>query len=168
MRTIRTLITLSMVLAVGLSTASIALAQTDPKAPASFVGWVLDESHVDSGTAEDLGSVLERRDLAYSYDFDSSDPRMSGTGLWMGNGDRYRAEPLFELQTARWVITNDEGSWEGIGTGLRGTGGGDNSTLVLEGTGAYDGMSAYLGIDWNLGGGTIQGAIFPGTIPDAP
>lgn len=168
MRPIRTLLIATTALALVTVGAAGVAAQTSSTEPASFVGWVLDETHVDSGTSEDLGDVLERRQLAYSYEFESADPRMIGSALWTANGDRYRAEPLFELQTSDWVITNDAGTWVGTGTGLRGTGVGDSTTMLLEGTGAYEGMSAYLVVEWALGGGFFRGAIFPGAIPDVP
>ena len=168
MRTLRTLMLVASALTLALSSTVAVVAQDDPSAPASFVGWVLDETHVDGGTEEDLGSILQRRDLAYSYRFEAADARMSGDGQWLGNGNRYRAEPLFELQTSTWIITNDGGTWEGSGHGLRGTGVGDSSTALLTGTGDYEGMSAYLVIEWALGGGSMRGAIFPGNVADTP
>jgi hypothetical protein len=44
----------------------------------------------------------------------------------------------------------------------------DTDTIVLTGSGAYDGLSAYLVMTWTRAGGSFREAIFPGGMPSAP
>ena len=62
-------------------------------------------------------------------------------------------------------LTNDGGRWTGSGTAIQ-AGETWAMTAVLTGQGAYDGLTAYVTVDWYAG--TLVGAIFPGPMPSAP
>ena len=169
MRSTRTVssavLAIAMVVGIGIGSAA---QDGDPMAPAAVQGWVFDEAHVADGTSEEVDGVLVRRGPQYSYRFVSGDPRLSGTALWTGNGNRFRAEPLFEVQRVTWEITNEGGRWFGPGSAIRGQGFGETNTIELTGDGDYAGLSAYLIMDFGLGGGRFRGAIFPGEMPPLP
>jgi hypothetical protein len=169
MRSLR--ITHAAMFAVALTTTGslVVLAQdADPKAPRAVLGWALDETHFADGENGEVDGVLQRRGSTYTYRFESDDPRLSGTAVWTGSGDRYQGDPGFEVQTATWSLENPDGLWAGQGTGIQGPGLAESDVIVLTGSGAYDGLSAYLMMDWGYGGGRFRGAVFPGEMPPLP
>jgi hypothetical protein len=75
---------------------------------------------------------------------------------------------MFEVQSSTWEVTNDSGGWEGTSTAIVGNGLGDTDTIVLTGTGDYEGLTAYLLMSFSRAGGNFRGAIFPGEMPPVP
>jgi len=160
-------------LALALTTASVASSATlaqddDPMAPAAVLGWVLDETHHADGESGEQDGKWVRRGVAYAYDFDATDDRLDGEAIWTGHGYRYPTEPMFEVQSNTWVVTNAEGGWSGTSTAVVGNGLGDSEAAILEGSGAYEGLTAYLVMTWSRAGGNFRGAIFPGVMPETP
>jgi hypothetical protein len=99
-----------------------------------------------------------------------SDPRLSGVLSVITNYDTH------QLAEKEWMtvfsgttrIANDAGSWEGIGSGVsRGSYPRDavTETVVLAGSGAYEGLTAYLAFDYDDGPVAVRGLIFPGEMP---
>ena len=64
-------------------------------------------------------------------------------------------------------MTNPGGSWKGTGTAF-GSETSDKGVLVLQGSGGYAGLSAYLVFDGLGTDATFEGLIFPGEMPAAP
>jgi hypothetical protein len=158
---------LAVALVAGAAVGTVAQ-DSDAAAPSAVLGWVLDETHVADGSSEEIDGVLQRRGPSYSYEFRSEDPRIAGRAVWTGNGDRYQAEPMFEIQSTTWEIVNDGGRWFGPGRSIRGQGFGETNFMELTGEGDYEGLSAFLILDFGLGGGRFRGAIFPGEMPPTP
>jgi hypothetical protein len=154
-------LTVALVAASGLGAA----AQGDP---AAVLGWALDETHYADGESGDQDGKWVRKGVAYSYRFDATDDRLDGQAIWTGHGHRYPTEPMFEVQTNTWEVTNDEGGWSGMSTAVVGNGLGDTEAAILEGSGAYEGLTAYLVMTWTRAGGNFRGAIFPGEMPEVP
>ena len=72
MRLFKSAITLIVVLGLLAGSATTTAAQDiDSKAPAAVLGWVLDETHVADGNAEEVDGTLQRRGPSYS-------PRLAG------------------------------------------------------------------------------------------
>jgi len=169
MRPLRSSIVTVLLLALAtVPTTGVAAQGEASREPSAVLGWALDETHVWDGTSKEVDGVLQRRGPQYSYTWTADDPRLSGEALWTGSGDRYRASPTFEVQTATWELVNDDGRWVGESVGLQGPGLGESDTITLTGEGAYEGLGAIVIMDWGLGGGRFRGAIFPGEMPPLP
>ena len=110
----------------------------------------------------------QRCELQYSCRFAADDRPLAGTALWTGNGDRFDADPGFEVQAATWELGNEIGGWSGEATGIEGPGLGESDIIILTGTDGYEGPTAYLIVDWGCGGGRFRGAVFPGQKPPLP
>jgi len=96
----------------------------------------------------------------------ATDPRISGDVEYAGNGSEFPRVYL-GLDAATISVSNEDGRWTGTGTGLQMDG--EHAapfTAVLTGEGAYEGLTAYVVLDWM--GYALQGAIFPGSMPVAP
>jgi hypothetical protein len=142
--------------------------EDDSLAPAAVLGWALDETYYAEGESGEVDGMFVRDSVGYTYTFASTDPRLSGDALWIGSGHRFPTNPMFEVQSATWEITTADGAWSGTSTALVGNGLGDTDTIVLTGSGAYQGLMAYLVMNWTRAGGSFRGAIFPGGMPPVP
>ena len=105
--------------------------------------------------------------IGHSY---ASDDQLDGevevTWLW----DDFTPDDLdgAALKTMLIRISSDEGSWEGVAHGIRypEEAYGDSHTAgLLSGSGAYDGLSAYLRWDADNHNYAFEGLIFPGDMP---
>jgi hypothetical protein len=101
-----------------------------------------------------------------------SDPRLSGTLSQVYTLVKHpvAGDDNLRVFTGRYRIENEGGSWEGSNAGMeRGSGPWRTvtDTGVLVGSGAYEGLTAYLVFDWtySLPATTVTGAIFPGDLP---
>ena len=80
------------------------------------------------------------------------------------------------MRVATVDLTNDRGSWTGTTTGLRveryegdGVGGAQgSSTVILTGEGAYEGLTAYVIVEQDIGARDLLGVIFAGDMPSPP
>ena len=98
---------------------------------------------------------------------DADDDRLDGTGSARYNSSKYPF-PL-EVQAGIYDFANDDGRWVGTVTAfVEPTMGIDHDTVILSGAGAYEGLSAYLLIDWSSLPAEFIGAIFPGEMPPYP
>ena len=158
---------LAIVMVAGIA-AGAAAQEDDPLAPAAVLGWALDESHYADGTSGQVGDRYVREGVGHSYRFEGSDPRLDGAAIWIGHGYRFPTEPMFEVQSSTWEVTNDQGGWTGSSSAIIGNGLGDTDTVVLTGHGAYAGLTAYLVMTWSRSGANYRGAIFPGEMPPLP
>ena len=155
------------IIAIGL-TASLAwgvAAQDATNDPVRFTARFLPSSSVRNGTVETVGGHIESRGQAWAPAIgDMSDPRLDGRLTYSSNVDAYGApgEDL-SLGMATYRIETDEGAWEGS-TPFLDTDDSPTSTIVLTGEGAYDGLYAVMGTDWDA----IVGYIFSTPPPEAP
>lgn len=185
MRGIR--ISLSLTLAVGLlATSAVWVAAQDTEAedgPWTAVGVtgtlitkngvVVEEpsSEVVDGVMQIYGKVTENERIKVD------DARLSGSLSRSLNSDAHRVseKERVVVQSMTYRIDNEGGSWSGLGTALVHHGGKvrprdvtDLDTVVLIGEGGYEGLSAYLLVDWTKQPIAIDGAIFSGTLPPTP
>lgn len=154
--------TVIVVLLGGLSGA--VAAQADPMAPAEVTGSISGKllSHGESRPVDDV-IVTAGWELANRWE--ASDPRLSGTTSELSTWHRY--QPGFEVVSTTIVVENDGGRWVGTSTGMDGSGF-FTDTAVLHGEGAYQGLTAYLIVEWEPPLATFVGAIFPGGVPSFP
>jgi len=101
-----------------------------------------------------------------------SDPRLSGTFEVTYNQDVYddAAGDLsqFLVGAGTYRIENEAGAWEGpnifLNEGASGTAT-VSDTGILVGSGAYEGLSAFLVFEFSPSTASVVGAIFPGELP---
>ncbi len=133
--------------------------------PAPFTGTLDDIDWYGAPTVT-FGDPMQRQeDVTLRMTWDASDPRITGDVTYAGTWHMFPRAYL-TLDAATIVVTNDGGRWVGTGTGLQMDG--EHAapfTAVLTGEGDYSGLTTYVVLDWM--GSTLQGAIFPGPMPEA-
>lgn len=176
-----------MALAVGLlaASASGAVAQSavpDPLAPA-VVSGTLDTSRLieepGTRTAAAGNTVTQLRRGGFTgVTVAASDARLSGDLSLVYNEDEHQdpvASEFFAVQNGLYRITNPDGTWRGQMTGF--SAGYDArsedprvnmDSVLLHGEGAYEGLTAYLLVDWKQEPASFEGAILPGEWPAEP
>jgi hypothetical protein len=125
--------------------------EIDP-APVFFTGKLSEppmcDVDVPDPTTSVLSGVIQQRDQVYAcFQWETTEPRLNGesvvvwnTDRWTGNSDRLGGR----IQSGRELITTESGAWEGTLTHLQVEDG-----LTLEsgwyvGSGAHDGLVAYV------------------------
>jgi len=133
---------------------------------------------VVSGTLECLGEVPADQDPAAAevgvvnlHRWEASDPRLGGEVNYAGQWQLYQ-EPSEDSGTsdqadaATYAIVNDGGRW--LCEASRMVPPGDRAgahTLVFSGEGEYEGLTAYLQVDWSQAPYAFSGLILPGEAP---
>ena len=130
-------------------------------------------------TEGELGWTMEGLEL-YDIPFEMSDPRISGSLSMLGQGaggGPFGEDGFVNFDMKTFRIDNDGGSWEGEGVLLSVREGEeevrvDMETMLLTGSGDYDGLYAYVFTDWLNDEPQIRGIItslepaaFPGPVP---
>lgn len=110
------------------------------------------------------GATTRLRDGVITVTTRMSDPRVSGTGTWRVNADRYATTG------PRWGayrLENADGAWDGPCSGAAwDTGDGGAWSCQLTGSGAYDGYSyLFLATTSDPGIDDVRGVIVPGPLP---
>jgi hypothetical protein len=176
MRTIR-MITTGLASLALLAGATLGAAAQSPEAmaPAWVTGQVFygTQRSVPTVTTED-GVTHKRAESYVDQRWDISDPRLSGMAVAAWNSDVYELPDgagVNLVAVGTYEIVNDEGTWVG---GYTSTGqGADDSlgmleTVTLTGSGAYEGLSAVLNLDWTTYPDSVEGMIIAGGLPPSP
>jgi hypothetical protein len=106
------------------------------------------------------------------HEWAASDPRLSGEATYSGRWQLYE-EPQEDTgdpaasDAALYSIVNEGGSWlcEASRAAEQPISDGDRHTLVFNGEGEYEGLTAYLTIDWSQAPYVFSGLILPGEEP---
>jgi hypothetical protein len=151
-----------LVLVCGL--AGTVVAQEDPMAPAEVTGSIELEHMRSHGKISMMEDVVIRTGWDISNRWEASDPRLSGTSDELSTWHRY---PGFDVISTSLAVENEGGRWVGTSTGM-GDIGSFTDAAVLHGEGAYEGLTAFLIIEWVPPSGSFIGAIFPGGMPPFP
>lgn len=137
---------------------------------------------VVSGTLECLGEVsaeeVGEEDTTAAEDavvnlhrWEASDPRLSGEVTYTGQWQLYE-EPsedsgsVADADPSVYAIVNEGGRW--LCEASRAVAPGDRTgehTLLFSGEGEYEGMTAYLQVDWSQAPYAFSGLILPGEAP---
>jgi S-formylglutathione hydrolase FrmB len=101
-----------------------------------------------------------------------SDPRLSGVISAIYDQDVHTGVAgdlsTFTVGSGTYRIENEAGSWEGPNLFLNGGSSGTatvSDTGIIVGSGAYEGLSAFLVFDFTQVPASVVGAIFPGEVP---
>jgi hypothetical protein len=151
---------------------SIEIVERDPSEAVWVTGGIpYLGTHLDAERTVETGSGVTRTrgDRWTERDITMSDPRLSGTLSLISNADTYRqAETEYMTVFSGTIrIENEAGAWEGVNSGIsRGshTQSTVSDTVVLAGSGAYEGLTAYLVLDYHHPV-DVHGLLFHGEMP---
>ena len=165
MRTFRAILAGPVVLALLLGLGGAAIGQTDDAVPTGTTGTlVLDEP------------VMGDEAMEHVHTWTADDPRLTGTATYTGNWHLYDPpsedcdDPEREAG-AMYEIVNEGGGWAcaGVNAPIPGPEGATNvHVLALTGTGEYEGLYAYIMIDWGTDPFTFSALITPNKAPIDP
>jgi hypothetical protein len=139
---------------------------TDTMAPAYVTGTVTPGSVGSEGTTTYVDDFIGLDGYESTDRLAASDPRLTGTVSYTGNSKIYEAA-RFDVQAGTVVLVSDDGRWVGTTTGLSSYGL-NSDTVVLHGEDAYEGLTAYVLLDWTSSPASFKAAIFPGEMPAFP
>jgi hypothetical protein len=161
-------------LAVGLvagSAVGVAAQEEPSKEAASVTGRAAWFGEVSAGTQTSSDGIVAVEDVVHNHIWSASDPRLSGEVTYTGNW-YFVPDPYIGIQSGTYELTNDEGSWLGDATAYGSEAlGVDADVVVFTGRGGYEGLTAYVVLDWgsqDVSGENIQGVIFPSAMPPVP
>jgi hypothetical protein len=103
--------------------------------------------------------------------WDSTDPRLSGevteSGGWSMYGPPSEDAGSATEEAGSYIIINDDGSWDCVDAKPDAPEPDVNTdTLVFAGTGAYEGLTAHVRIDWSTYPFSFTGVIIEGAAPE--
>ena len=169
MRTLRSFLTGALMLVLLGASAAATVAQDEGAAistdPASVTGTVAPGDIIADGVQTDEGSRGSTEGISFENRWDASDPRLSGTVIYTGNWRSYSPSDV-QVESGARILENDGGRWVGTSTAVA-TPEGNTDTVILRGEGGYEGLTAYVVMDWTARG-SFFGAIFPGELPPLP
>jgi hypothetical protein len=154
----------------GMPVAAVAQSEepSDSMAPAVATIEVTSIHEVSPGTLRSGDDGLVHVEgVQHEHVWTASDPRLSGTVTSIGNHDVYPYVPM-EVQSATYEVVNDGGRWLGTSTALKLPDLGSKDVAVLRGEGDYEGLTAYVYMDWAADPPALRAAIFPGQMPPLP
>ena len=159
-------------IAIGLLAASTigvsAQDETEGVEPTSVTGSTVGYRQVSPGTVTSIDGIERTSGVVSTNRWSTSDARLSGDVTYNGNW-YHSADPELSIQSGTYEVTNDGGTWLGEATayGIQ-TLGIDMDTVILTGQDGYDGLTAYVVLDFGSGAGAISGVIFPTAMPPVP
>ena len=166
MRAIKT--TTISILAVGLLAGSaVGVAAQDESAGASnLTGTIASGSDVSQGTRTEVEGLVLTSGVVGLGRWDAPDERLSGDATYTGNW-LYDERERTSIRSATYELSNDGGSWLGEATALA-TPSLDTDTVLFTGRGGYEGLTAYVLIDWSRPATEFTGVVFPAPMPETP
>jgi hypothetical protein len=172
----------TMLVAVVGAGALVAGAQTPSPAPSevptAMAGvWVTGTMGPTPGQRTSGTRMVEGVEYEFYHDTDftieMSDPRLTGSlsQAYLQIQHPVAGQRPIRVYTGEYRIENEGGSWEGTLAGMQGRAPGPGWTItdtgLLVGSGAYEGLTAYLEFEFGLPSEPVPvtGAIFPGGLP---
>ena len=177
MRSIRTILTISIVLtllaamSVGVGAQSSESAAADPIDPVEFSGRIGFGGQVRFGTIETVDSVERSRGSAWAPSIvEMSDPRLDGRATISFDTDAYTGSDgtSYSLGSGTWRIETAEGAWQGSYNIVEPDGYSSTVTTALIGEGAYEGLVAVWESSIGGSGWDVRGVIYPAGPPEPP
>ena len=177
MRTLRiTLVGAALIALLG-GLGAVVVAQDDGLAPTSATGTLAFVEPVPEAAISESGdAVMHDEATLHVHEWTSSDARLTGTATYTGTWHIYNppAEDCDDPEAeagAVYEIVNDGGSWRcaGFRAPIPGPDGATNvHTLAFRGAGGYEGLSAYVLVDWSTSPFTFGALITPNAVPIVP
>lgn len=163
----------AVMLAIGLLAGSVVAVaaqedMADPMAPGVVTGTVAQWRAVAPGVVSTESGLRVTDGVIHEHVWEASDPRLAGDVTYTGRWHWYAPPAGMQVEAATFELVNDAGRWLGQATAFAGEAFPGWDTIVFRGDGAYEGLTAYVVIDWSAGEGTFTGAIFPGDMPPFP
>ena len=169
MRTLRTALVAPLTLALIVGLGGPAISEDDDLASVATTGTLELAEPMD-----DLASHEEP--VEHVHTWTAEDPRLTGTATYIGTWHIYEPpaedcdDPEAESGTY-YEIVNDGGGWacSGVRAPIPGPDGATNvHVLALTGNGEYEGLHAYIMIDWGTDPFTFSALITPNEVPIVP
>jgi hypothetical protein len=168
MRTLRTSIAGLVSLALVMALSGVAIAQDSDLEVSATTGTLEMSEPIDVASHDEA--------IEHVHTWTAEDPRLTGTATYTGTWHIYEppAEDCDDPEAeagAYYEIVNDEGGWacSGIREPIPGPDGATNvHVLALTGTGGYEGLYAYIMIDWGTDPFTFSALITPNEVPIVP
>lgn len=171
MQTLKSITTGAVALGLLAATSLTAVAQDEDEAQVSVAPVVV------TGTLDCTDVTAEGEDaigqsVITVHAWQATDPRLSGEAAYTGHWQLYEPpaedadEPAAVDDAAVYEIVNEGGGWlcEASRTAPPRTGDADH-TLVFSGIDEYEGLTAYLHVDWSTTPFTFTGLIMEGEAP---
>jgi len=170
----RTLAVAALTVTLVAGSASMAVGQEPlfgPMTPARVSGEFTRTDGDTEGTVQELGEVMYRVEgVTGDYEVSSNDARLGGTAKtntdWIG----HYPPALVAIGDTTWLIEDDRGAWSGTTHTIASIADLDpintNEQVHLDGSGAYEGLTAYLVVDWAEN--SFVGALIPDEMPELP
>jgi hypothetical protein len=177
MRTFRNTLVGAVLVALLAGSGAAVMAQDDELVPSSATGTLeFVEPATEAAMGEGGDAVAHDEATLHVHEWTSSDPRLTGTATYTGSWHIYNppAEDCDDPEAeagAVYEIVNDGGSWRcaAFRAPIPGPDGATNvHTLAFRGTGGYEGLSAYVLVDWSTSPFTYGALITPNTVPIVP
>jgi len=182
MRTLRLTLVGPVILALLAGLGSAVVAQTeeasDEMSPAAATGTLEFAAPPAEGELGEGGEVIMHEDeTVHVHEWNATDPRLTGTATYTGAWHLYDpptedcGDPEAMDEPVLYEIVNDGGGWRcgGARAPVPGPDGATNvHTLVFRGTGEYEGLSAYILVDWSTSPYTYGAVITPNDVPLVP
>jgi hypothetical protein len=142
-----------------------------PMTPARVSGELMPTDARSEGTVQELGELMYRVEgVTGNYEVSSDDARLGGSARLTADWIGYYPPALVAVDDSVWLIEDDRGSWSGSTHVISSMADEDpidvNERVDLDGSGAYEGLTAYLIIDWAEE--SFVGAIIPDEMPELP
>ena len=169
MRTLRTALVGPVTLALIVGLGAPVIAQDDELATTATTGTLELSESVEEAAEHDEA-------VEHVHTWTAEDPRLTGTATYTGAWHIYEPpaqdcdDPASD-SGAYYEIVNEDGGWacSGVRAPIPGPDGATNvHVLALTGTGDYEGLHAYIMIDWGTDPFTFSALITPNEVPVVP
>lgn len=167
MQTRKTIMATVLAAASAITLVAPALAQSELGHAAPVTGTSGFGQELAGGSTLWDGQRLRGENTVMAYDWDASDPRLTGELMIKFNSDFYEREGLFVAQ-GRSTLSTADGRWVGDASYVGGPALQGVSTLIMEGQGQYEGLIAYVVVQQDAEPITFSAGILPNGLPEAP
>ena len=143
----------------------VAAQAQDSMEAASVTGAIGGWREVSAGTASTVDGIKSTSDVVHEARWTTSDERLSGDVTY--NGNRLDTQGI-SIQSGTYEVINDGGTWLGDATAYGSESLGiDMDTIILTGHGTYEGLIAYVVLDFGKPR-EITAVIFPSSMLPMP
>ena len=163
----KTIMAMALAAASSLTLAVPTLAQAELRGPAQVTGTSGSLDELAGGSRLWDGQKVRAEDTVVAYEWDASDPRLTGELMLKYTSHVYESDGLY-LASGRSTLETADGNWVGSARYVGGDEMEGTSTIVMEGQGPYEGLTAYVMVAMDARPITFNAGIFPGDLPEPP